>query len=93
MKRQQAAHENSIENFPFFAIAMAFASLAGVDNGTVNRYGLVFTAIRIAYFLAYVNITTKNASYTRSVLWWAGNVTCFRLVWFAGKALQLKRAL
>lgn len=93
LERQQAAHENAVEHFPFFAAGMVFAVLAGLDQGMVNKYGLVYTLVRAAYLLAYAQIEEKRASYVRSVLWWAGNVTVIRLFWFAGKALNTARGL
>lgn len=91
IKRLQAAHENAVEHFPFFIAAIVMATQAGVENSVVNRYGLVYTAVRIAYALAYYKIEDHQASYIRSVLWWAGNITCIRLLWFAGKALNVAK--
>lgn len=92
LKRQQAAHENSIENFPFFAAGVVFAQLAGVEQGVVNRAGLVYTVVRGLYLVAYAEIEEQRLSYVRSALWWVGNVTVLRLVWAAGRAWD-KRGL
>lgn len=90
LKRQQACHENSVEHFPFFVGAVLFAHHAGLPAQLINKYALIYTLVRIAYAVAYARITDKTASYLRSVLWWSGNFTCFRLFWFAGKAINAK---
>lgn len=88
LNRREAAHANAIENLPFFVGAMVMATVAKLDPGMVNRYAIFYTAVRIAYAVAYAQIEDKNASYARSVLWWAGNITCVRLFWFAGKSIN-----
>ncbi|KAK3644632.1 hypothetical protein LTR56_009570, partial [Elasticomyces elasticus] len=42
LKRLEAAQQNSIENFPLFAVAMLLAELAGVGRREVNLTGLVY---------------------------------------------------
>ena len=93
LKRLSAAHANAMEHFPFFVGAVLFATQAGLDAGLVNRYSLVYTVIRAAYALAYYYIEDHQKSFARSLLWWAGNVTCIRLFWFAGKAINAARGV
>ncbi|KAF1990083.1 hypothetical protein K402DRAFT_349176 [Aulographum hederae CBS 113979] len=92
LKRRQAAHANAVENYPFFLGAMIFAELAGLEPAVVNRYAVVYTVIRTVYAVLYARVEKKVLSYLRSVCWWVGNITCFRLIWFAGKALEAKRS-
>ncbi|KAL1303827.1 hypothetical protein AAFC00_000286 [Neodothiora populina] len=88
LRRIEAAHQNNIENYPNIVAALCLAVAAGLDNQTVNKYGLIYTLGRIAYTFVYATNTTAGASAVRSVLFWVGNVTCIRLLWFAGKAIN-----
>ena len=93
LKRIYSAHQNSMEHFPVFIGAMLFATVAGLEEGMVNKYGLLYSVVRVLYIWIYANNTTRQAAGIRSVLWWAGNITCIRLFWFAGKALNAKKGL
>lgn len=86
--RIEAAHYHGIEHFPVIVGSLLAATQAGVPNQTINKYALIYTVTEALYMLAYVNITTKSASSIRSVLFWITNVTCIRLLWFAGKSLN-----
>ncbi|KAJ5880483.1 uncharacterized protein N7473_011536 [Penicillium subrubescens] len=77
LKRQEAAHANSIENFPVFAAATLIAVYAGVPNKTVHRFGLCYTVSRIAFNICYSYIENQSLSYLRSAVWWPGNISCF----------------
>ncbi|KAG9854639.1 hypothetical protein KCU98_g2005, partial [Aureobasidium melanogenum] len=88
LQRIQAAHSNSMEHYTVFAAAVLCAMVAKLDSGMLNKYATLYTAIRAAYFLVYRQNTTRQAAGIRSVLWWAGNIVCIRLFWFAGKALN-----
>lgn len=89
LRRLQGAHENGIEGFPFVVGAMCMALIGGVDAQTVNKYGLVYTVARVLYTVVYVQGTTRPVAAVRSVLFWVGNITCIRLLWFAAKALNV----
>jgi len=84
LKRLQAAHENSIEHFPIFAVAIAMATLAGVDAHSVNSLGAVYTLLRVAYVIAYWKGSSVKISWIRSVVYWMSNMSCLRLIWLAG---------
>jgi uncharacterized MAPEG superfamily protein len=45
LRRHESAHANAVENYAFFASAVAFATFAGVDRRVVNRAGLVYTLV------------------------------------------------
>lgn len=83
LKRNEAAHANAVEHFPMLVGSLLFALQAGVPNHTINRSALVYTGARIAYAAAYLLIEDVKLSYLRSLLWWAGNVTCLRLLWLS----------
>ena len=91
LRRLQGAHSNNIEHFPFLVGALAMAVQGGVDTQTINKYGLIYTIIRAVYTLVYYHNTTPTAARTRSVLFWASNITCIRLLWFAGKAFNVAK--
>ncbi|GAB7354932.1 hypothetical protein MBLNU459_g5554t2 [Dothideomycetes sp. NU459] len=86
--RMQAAHENGMEHFPFLVGTLLAATQAGVPSHTINKYALVYTLTRAVYMYVYVNVTTKDLSWFRSILFWINNITCIRLLWFAGKSLN-----
>ncbi|KAG9690402.1 hypothetical protein KCU95_g283, partial [Aureobasidium melanogenum] len=88
MQRIQAAHSNSMEHYTVFAAAVLCSMVAKLDSGMLNRYATVYTIVRAAYFWVYRQNTSRQAAGVRSVLWWAGNIVCIRLFWFAGKALN-----
>ncbi|KAK6000715.1 hypothetical protein QM012_003440 [Aureobasidium pullulans] len=88
LQRIQAAHSNSMEHYTVFAAAVLCSMVAKLDSGMLNKYATLYTVIRAAYFLIYRQNTTRQAAGVRSVLWWAGNIVCIRLFWFAGKALN-----
>lgn len=88
LKRLQAAHENGMEHYPVFVGAVCMAVIAGVENQVVNRYALGYTVFRAAYTVVYYYNTTAATAWGRSLLFWAANIVCIRLLWFAGKAFN-----
>lgn len=88
MQRCESASANSVENYTFFLGAIGFATFSGVDRQTINYWGLMYTAARIAYGAAYVLIEDRKVALIRGLLWWAGNATCFALLWAAGGKLN-----
>ncbi|THW56833.1 hypothetical protein D6D25_03115 [Aureobasidium pullulans] len=88
LRRIQSAHSNSMEHYTVFVAAIMSAMIAKLDGGVVNRYATIYTLVRAAYFWVYRQNTTRQAAGFRSVLWWASNIVCIRLFWFAGKALN-----
>ncbi|KAJ5808966.1 hypothetical protein N7474_010235 [Penicillium riverlandense] len=87
LKRQEAAHANAQEGYPFFVAAILVSLYAGVDNKTINTIGVWYTASRLAFSLLYSYIETSPASYLRSVAWWSGNISCITGLVLAGKKL------
>lgn len=87
LKRQEAAHANAVEGFPFFVAGILLAVQAGVPSETINIIGAWYTLSRVAYGLAYVFIESETLSFIRSLLWWSGNSACITALVFAGKRL------
>jgi uncharacterized MAPEG superfamily protein len=64
-KRAYAAHLNSFEAFPLFAVAVLVAEMKGGPRGLVDPLAVGFILCRLGYIGAYL---TDKAS-LRSVLW------------------------
>jgi len=65
LKRQEAAHQNGLENFPLFVAAMVVGNEAGLENGTLNLVGCGYLVLRGVYSWLYVNVTTEKKSWAR----------------------------
>jgi uncharacterized MAPEG superfamily protein len=68
--RALGAHQNGIEAFPFFAIAVLLAEFRGGPQRYVNELAVLFVIVRIAYVLTYLG----NRPTLRSILWNIGFV-------------------
>ena len=76
--RALAAHQNGLETFPFFAVAVLFAEFRGAPQHLINELAVLFLIVRIAYVLTYIG----NRPRLRSILWNIGfmiNVAIFFL--------------
>ena len=65
--RADAAHLNSFEAFPLFAIAVLAAFLTGADAQRVMQLSLAFVGLRLAYGVIYL----LNVAVLRSLVWLA----------------------
>jgi uncharacterized MAPEG superfamily protein len=68
--RALGAHQNGIETFPFFAVAVLLAEFRGGPQRLVNELAVLFLIVRIAYVFTYLG----NRPTLRSILWTAGFV-------------------
>jgi len=68
--RALGAHQNGIEAFPFFAIAVLLAEFRGGPQRLVNELAILFLIVRIAYVFTYLG----NRPTLRTILW---NVSFF----------------
>ena len=66
--RALGAHQNGIEAFPFFAIAVLLAEFRGGPQRLVNELAVLFLIVRIAYVFTYLG----NRPTLRSILWTIG---------------------
>ena len=76
--RALGAHQNGIEAFPFFAVAVLLAEFRGSPQNLVNELAVLFVIVRIAYVFTYIG----NRPRLRSILWNLGfviNVAIFFL--------------
>lgn len=53
-RRAYAAHQNALETFPFFAVAVIVALTMGAPFYVVNLLAALYIALRIAHALLYI---------------------------------------
>ena len=76
--RALGAHQNGIEAFPFFAIAVLLAEFRAGPQRTIDELAVLFLIVRIAYVFTYLG----NRPRLRSILWNIGftiNIAIFFL--------------
>ena len=76
--RALGAHQNGIEAFPFFAVAVLLAEFRLGSMRTIDELAVLFLIVRIAYVFTYLG----NRPTLRTILWSLGfaiNVTIFFL--------------
>ncbi|KAJ5586827.1 uncharacterized protein N7459_002592 [Penicillium hispanicum] len=88
LKRNEAAHANSVENYTLLVAGMLFASYAGVSAQTINAAGLSYTAARLCYGAVYILVDHPKWSAVRGPIWLWGNFSCLVLLWKAGRLLS-----
>jgi uncharacterized MAPEG superfamily protein len=66
--RALGAHQNGIEAFPFFAVAVLLAEFRGAPQNLINELSILFVIVRAAYVLTYVG----DRPSLRSILWTLG---------------------
>ncbi len=64
-RRAYAAHQNSFEAFPLFAVAVLLAEMKVGPRVTVDMLAMVYVGFRIAYTAAYI----YDRPLLRSALW------------------------
>ena len=76
--RALGAHQNGIEAFPFFAVAVLLAEFRLAPQHLIDELAVLFLIVRIAYVLTYLG----NRPTLRSILWSIGfaiNIAIFFL--------------
>jgi uncharacterized MAPEG superfamily protein len=76
--RALGAHQNGIETFPFFAVAVLLAEFRAAPQNLINELAVLFVIVRIAYVFTYIG----NRPRLRSILWNLGfliNIAIFFL--------------
>ena len=66
--RALGAHQNGIEAFPFFAVAVLLAEFRVAPQNLINELAVLFLIVRIAYVLTYLG----DRPTLRSILWSVG---------------------
>jgi uncharacterized MAPEG superfamily protein len=67
-ERARGAHQNGIEAFPFFAVAVLLAEFRTAPQNLINELSVLFLIVRAAYVLTYVG----DRPSLRSILWALG---------------------
>ncbi len=64
--RQRAfgSHQNDIETFPFFAVAVLLAEFRHVPPNTVDALAIAFVVARVGFVVAYL----ANYAWTRNAI-------------------------
>jgi uncharacterized MAPEG superfamily protein len=81
--RALGAHQNGIEAFPFFAVAVLLAEFRLGPQHLIDELAVLFLIVRIAYVFTYLG----NRPTLRSILWAIGfliNVAIFFLPMIKG---------
>jgi uncharacterized MAPEG superfamily protein len=76
--RALGAHQNGIEAFPFFAVAVLLAEFRAAPQNLINELAVLFVIVRVAYVFTYIG----NRPRLRSILWNLGfiiNIAIFFL--------------
>jgi uncharacterized MAPEG superfamily protein len=68
--RALGAHQNGVETFPFFAMAVLLAEFREAPQRLIDEMAVLFVIVRLAYVLTYVG----NRPTLRSILWSLGFV-------------------
>jgi uncharacterized MAPEG superfamily protein len=74
--RALGAHQNGIEAFPFFAVAVLLAEFRQAPQHLIDELAILFVIVRIAYVFTYLG----DRPTLRSILWSLGfaiNVAIF----------------
>jgi uncharacterized MAPEG superfamily protein len=66
--RALGAHQNGIEAFPFFAVAVLLAEFRAGPQRLIDELAVLFVIVRIAYVFTYLG----NRPTLRSILWSIG---------------------
>jgi len=66
--RALGAHQNGIETFPFFAVAVLLAEFRAGPQRLIDELAILFLIVRIAYVLTYLG----DRPTLRSILWSIG---------------------
>ena len=77
--RALAAHQNSFEVFPAFAVAAYAAASSGYNIDHVNYVAAAFVASRVLYIVCYL----FDLAWVRSAIWFVGFIAIYIEFYFA----------
>ncbi|KAF4618519.1 hypothetical protein D9613_009990 [Agrocybe pediades] len=69
IQRLEGAHNNGLENLPFFGLAILAGNLARMDTATLNIASGLYLVSRLAYNYFYVNQHDQKTAGLRSLTW------------------------
>ncbi|KZV92943.1 hypothetical protein EXIGLDRAFT_717792 [Exidia glandulosa HHB12029] len=65
----ERAHQNTLEAFPLWAVAVIVGNAAGMSNRTLNICSALYVGGRFLYVYLFINQKTFKQSRTRSLSW------------------------
>lgn len=78
-QRAHAAHLNSFEAFPFFAVAVLVAAQLHANQDKVDLLAMIYIGLRLLFGLLYI----ANQATLRSLVW-LGGMVCVVMIFVAG---------
>ncbi len=79
-QRANAAQMNGFEALPLFIAAVILAEQAQASQVTIDTLAMSFIGIRVVYTAVYL----LNLGTLRSIIWFAGLLTCIAILMQAG---------
>ncbi|TEB34205.1 hypothetical protein FA13DRAFT_1812157 [Coprinellus micaceus] len=70
--RADAAHQNGLESFPVWSIAVLVANYAGLASRSINNTALVYLGSRVVYNYIYINQSKQWHGSSRTLVWNVG---------------------
>ncbi|KZV97391.1 hypothetical protein EXIGLDRAFT_832944 [Exidia glandulosa HHB12029] len=67
--RLEGAHQNGLEAFPLWAVAVIAGNVGGMENRTLNICSALYVAGRFLYIYVYLNQKTRAQSIMRTGVW------------------------
>jgi len=89
-ERAEAAHKNCMENMPLFTSAVILGNLAQLPAGTLNVIAGSYLLLRVAYAVAYINISHHKGSRVRTGIWATSSFLLLYQIVIAGNVLARK---
>jgi uncharacterized MAPEG superfamily protein len=77
--RANAAQQNCLEAFPFFAVGVVLAALSGTDGDSLEAASWLFILARVTYIACYLN----DKAAWRSISWLVGYACVIYLYFLA----------
>lgn len=78
--RADAAHQNGLESFPLWSIAVLAANYAGLATRSINTTALVYLGSRALYNIVYIRQSKPWHGTVRSAVWFVGVVSALSLL-------------
>jgi uncharacterized MAPEG superfamily protein len=87
MQNASACHQNALEAFVFWGVAVALAKACGVPDDVSSTYADVWVLCRVLYTLVYLTPLNKvGAGSIRSLIFATGTFASLGLMWRAMRA-------
>ena len=91
VERLTGCHNNGLEAFASFGVAVAVALATGAEAEKLNRTATLFLALRVLYTYCYVTGVSRRKALIRLVTWVAGIGCTLAIFTQAYSAAQLRQ--